>query len=274
MTKALKALALGTLLATATAAQATPSTTFWTPATTYVQPYLVPHITYDTYFGEQGSYPVDTGLEIGFLPFEKVQGELGFDLNYGPGLTYTNGAFLLNAKLGLTEGAFGEWFPGISAGIYGVGLQTSKTKPGRNDYNILHAEIGKTFAPVGTLTVGFYTGKAEVDEATGYAFGLVDVKKDGTVKKDSTGFMGAYLSPDVAVGLPGLNKINFFADFQSGNNALGAWGAGIGLYFTPAIDILTGPIFFLNERTQPGAAKMFWTVQLDVDVELLAKPKS
>ena len=55
MKKALKALALGTLLAAAPTAQATPSTTYWTPATTYVQPYLVPHITYDTYFGETGN---------------------------------------------------------------------------------------------------------------------------------------------------------------------------------------------------------------------------
>jgi hypothetical protein len=253
------------LLTAATAAHATPSTTFWTPATTYVQPYLVPHLTYDTYFGESGSYPVDTGIEVGFLPFEKVQGELGFDLNFGPGLVYTKTAFLLNAKLGLTEGAFGEWFPGISAGIYGVGLQSDKNKPGQNNYNVLHAEIGKTFGPIGTFTVGFYSGNGDL---------LVDVKKDLTVKKDASGFMGAYLSPDVAVGLPGLNKVNFFADLQTGNSALGAWGAGIGLYFTPAIDVLTGPIFFLNERTQPGGAKMFWTVQLDVDVELLAKPKT
>lgn len=273
MTKALKALAMGTALAAATAAHATPSTTFWTPATTYVQPYLVPHLTYDTYFGESGNYPIDTGITIGILPFEKVQAEIGFDLNYAVA-GYTKGAFLLNAKLGVPEGAFGEWFPGISAGIYGVGLQSSKDKPGQNNYNVIHAEIGKTFAPVGTFTVGFYTGNAEIDEATGYAFGLVDVKKDGTVKKDASGFMASYLSPDVQVGLPGLSKINFSADYQSGNNALGAFGAGIGLYFTPAIAVLTGPVFFNNERTQAGASKMMWTVQLDVDVEVLAKPKS
>jgi hypothetical protein len=263
MKKALKALALGTLLTAATAAQATPSTTFWTPATTYVQPYLVPHLTYDTYFGELGNYPIDTGIEVGILPFEKVQAEIGFDLNYATPGGYTKSAFLLNGKIGLTEGAFGEWFPGISAGIYGVGFQSSKdpAKGTRSDYNIIHAEIGKTIGSFGSLAVGGYTGNK-------------DLLVDETGAKANSGVMAAYVSPDFAVGLPGLNKVNFFGDFQSGKSFLGGWGVGVGLFFTPAIDILTGPVFFLNEKVQPGLQKMMWTVQLDVDVELLAKPKT
>ncbi len=253
MKKASRALVIAALLAAASQATATPSTTWWTPATTYVQPYLVPHLTYDTYFGEGGAYPVDSGLTIGILPFEKVQAEIGFDLNY-PG--YTRNGLLLNAKLGVPEGAFGEWFPGISAGIYALGL-----KKDVSDYNVLHAEIGKTLGSLGTLTVGGYVGNKKL---------LVDE----TGAKANTGIMAAYLTPDVAVGLPGLTKVNFFADLQTGKSSLGAWGLGAGLYFTPAIALLTGPVFFLNEKVQPGQSKVMWSLQLDVDVELLAKPKS
>jgi hypothetical protein len=261
MKKALKAVVLGALLVGAQVARATPSTVWWTPATTYVQPYLVPHITYDTYFAEKGAFPIDTGIELGILPFEKVQAEIGFDLNY-PG--YTKNGFYLNAKLGLTEGAFGDWFPGISAGIYNLGLQTDKNKPGRNDYNILHAEIGKTLGAYGVAAVGGY-------------FGNDKLLLDETGKKAASGFMASYVSPDVAVNKPGLNKINFFADLQTGKSPFGAWGLGIGLYFTPAIDILTGPVFFMNDKLFDAGlipAKMVWSVQLDVDVDLMTKAKT
>ncbi|MBI5067577.1 MAG: hypothetical protein HZB56_05000 [Deltaproteobacteria bacterium] len=253
MKKVSRALAAAALLAAASQAAATPSTVWWTPATTYVQPYLVPHLTYDTYFGEGGAYPIDSGVQIGILPFEKLQAEIGFDLNY-PG--YTKNGLLFNAKLGVPEGAFGDWFPGISAGIYGLGL-----KKDVSDYNILHAEIGKTLGAFGTLTLGGY-------------FGNDKLLLDETGAKANSGFMAAYVTPDVAVGLPGLTKINFFGDVQTGKSAFGAWGLGIGLYFTPAIDLLAGPVFFLNEKVQPGQSKMMWSLQIDVDVELLAKPKS
>lgn len=83
-------------------ALATPSTTYWAPSTASCQARGVPHVTYDTYFGKgpaagsQGApnYPIDTGLTVGFLPFEKLQGEVGFDL-----LLPRQDPFLLNAKL-------------------------------------------------------------------------------------------------------------------------------------------------------------------------------
>jgi hypothetical protein len=264
MKKALKALVLGTILAAAGAAQATPSTTYWTPATTYVQPYLVPHLTYDTYFAEKGSYAVDTGLTMGILPFEKLQAEIGFDLNLGGPVVpfYAKSGFLLNAKLGVPEGAFGEMFPGISAGIFGVGFQSSSdpAKGPRSDYNILHAEIGKTFS-FGNFTVGGYLGNDKV---------LVDEN----LKKAASGLIASYTSPDIKIGLPGLDKLLVIADVQTGKSAFGAAGGGLALYFTPAIDLITGPVFFLNDKTQVNQTSWMWTMQIDVDVELLAKPKT
>ncbi len=74
------------------------------------------------------------------------------------------------------------------------------------------------------------------------------------------------------VGLKGLDHVNFFGDFQTGKNPFGAWGIWVGLYFTPAIDILTGPIFFLEPALQPGGVSWMWTVQLDVDIDFGKAP--
>ena len=262
MKKALKALALGTLLAAAPTAQATPSTTYWTPATTYVQPYLVPHVTYDTYVSERSAMQNDYGLTVGVLPFDKIQGEVGVD-SFMPGIAENN--LYANAKLALPEGAFADWQPGVSAGVYGLGFKSDVS-----NFDVLHAEIGKTLPFVGNLVLGGYYGLNS----------KLMVSSSGA--RQQAGVMGAWTSPDIVVNRTGLNKINFIADVQSGKNAFGAVGAGIGVYFTPSIDILTGPVYFFdpNATSQiagPGFGtavrpSWLWTVQLDVDFDLRAAP--
>ena len=61
-------------------ANATPSTTYWTPMTMDIQPCRVLHIGVDDYFtvfkkasAGGGSFPTDAGLTIGVLPFERFQ---------------------------------------------------------------------------------------------------------------------------------------------------------------------------------------------------------
>jgi hypothetical protein len=232
------------------AALATGSTVFWTPATTYVQPFLVPHLTYDTYFAERGSYPILTGLTIGVLPFEKLQAEVGFDLQF-PGFDGSE-TLLLNGKIGVPDGALAAWQPGISGGIASAGVRSTTR------YNMLHGELSKAF-PFGTLAAGGYYGLED------------DLWVDETGDEDRAGFIGAYVTPDWNVNLPGLAKMNAFADVQTGENAFGAVGAGVGFYFTPAIDLLAGPVFFLNEDVQPGGASMMWSLQIDVDFDLLGR---
>jgi len=248
MMKATKALVAGAVLAMATTASATPSTTYWTPATTYVQPFLVPHLTYDTYFGEKGAYPIDTGITIGVLPWEKLQGEVGFDLFY-PGKT-KNG-FLLNAKLVVPEGSFGDYFPGLSLGVQNVGFEKDV-----NDLYLVHGAIAKTFGPIGNIAVGAYYGVND------------KLLLSSAGKKQQAGAMVAYTSPDIVLNLAGLNKIVVVADAMTGKNAFGAVGGGLAFYFTPAIDVITGPVFFFDKNLQPGASNMLWTVQLDVDFDL------
>ena len=256
MKKALKAVAAAAVLAAAPAAWATSSTTFWTPATTYTQPYLVPHITYDSYVAEKGGLQNDYGLTLGVLPFEKLQAEVGVD-TFLPGLAKNN--LYVNGKLTIPEGAFSKLQPGVSVGALGVGF-----KKDVSDFNVLHAELGKTFPVVGNVSVGGY-------------YGLNDklmVSSDG--KKQQGGLIASWTSPDVVLDLPGLNKIVFLADVQTGNNVFGAWGAGIGLYFTPAIDLLTGPVFFNDSNLMKSTygSDFMWSVQLDVDFDLIKKTKT
>jgi hypothetical protein len=248
-----KALVAAALVATATAASATPSTTFWTPATTYTQPYLVPHLTYDTYVAEGGMLQNDYGLTVGVLPFEKLQAEVGFDVFY-PGVTKDN--LYLNAKVTLPEGALAAWQPGVSLGIQSVGF-----KADYSDYDHLHLSVSKAFAGIGTFVLGGYYGLNDA----------LYVGSDGETAQG--GFMASYTSPDIKVGLPGLDKIVLAADWASGKNAFGGGGVGAALYFTPAIALLTGPVWFNDAKLMEAGygADFMWSFQLDVDVELLKK---
>jgi hypothetical protein len=248
MKQATKALAALMLAAAATAASATPSTTFWTPATTYTQPYLVPHLTYDTYVAEQGAMANDYGLTIGVLPFEKLQGEVGVDV-FLPG--YVANGLYLNGKLTLPEGAYAAWQPGVSLGIQSVGF-----KKDVSDFDHLHLSVSKAFAGVGTFVVGAYHGLNKT---------LYTLPGHSAAQ---TGVMAAYTSPDININLPGLQKIAIVADYASGKNGFGGGGVGAALYFSPAVQILTGPVFLPKGAY---ATDLMWTVQLDVDVELLKK---
>lgn len=250
MIKVLKATLAAVTLLAAASASATPSTAFWTPATTYTQPFLVPHLTYDTYVGEQGILQPDYGLTIGVLPWEKLQGEVGIDVLL-PGAVEDN--FYLNAKITVPEGAYADWQPGVSFGIQSVGF-----KKDYSDYNHLHLTIAKTFPVIGNVAVGGYYGLNET------------LYTSSTGSNEQAGFHAAWTSPDINVKVTGLDKIVFIADYASGKNYFGALGLGVGFYFTPTIDVLTGPVF-VNDKDLFKASfgsDFYWSVQVDVDFDL------
>ncbi len=83
--------------------------------------------------------------------------------------------------------------------------------------------------------------------------------------------MASWTGPELKLGAPGLQKIVPVADVMTGRSSLGAVGLGAALSFTPSVGLITGPVFFLNSKVQPGGADWMWSFQLDVDVELLAK---
>jgi hypothetical protein len=247
MKKALKPLVAAAALAAAPAASATPSTVVWTPATTYTQPYLVPHLTYDTYVAEQGFLANTYGLTLGVIPSDKVQGEIGFDLFY-PG--FTADWVQLNGRLTVVENLLGKWSPALSVGISNVGFEADVS-----DYHLLHATLSKT-TPIGTLGAGGYYGAGS------------ELLWTGSGGEERSGFMASWASPEIKLGLPGLEKVLFAADLATGENWFGAVGASAVLYFTSNVALLTGPVFFLDSdyyETSYGTDFM-WTVQIDVDV--------
>ncbi len=248
MTKPLNALAAAAALAAAGAASATPSTTVWTPATTYTQPYLVPHLTYDTYVAEKGMLQNTYGGTMGVLPGSTIQGEVGFDVFY-PGFT---GDYLqLNGKITIPENLLGVWSPALSVGIANAGFDG-----GVSDYDLLHATLGKTL-PFGTVGLGGYYGAGSALLWTG-----------SDAKVNRAGFMASYVSPDLKIGLPGLEKVVLSADYASGTNWFGAVAAAASFYFTSNVSLLTGPVYFLDGDLYKAAYKtdFMWTAQLDVDI--------
>lgn len=242
-----------TLVLLSGSAFATPSTTYWTPMTTDIQPYGVLHIGVDNYFtvfrkakDGGGSLPTDFGLTMGVLPFEKVQMEVGVDL-----LESSNYPLYFNAKIGTPEDSIFKGSPTLQIGIFNVGTKTNVT-----NYNIVHAVIGKTIPSLGRISIGPYIGNKKV---------LID--KDG--KKENTGFMVAFDRGFVPVKDKAgneYNKLVLAADYASGKNAIGGGGVGLYYYFTKDISLLTGPVWF-NEEAINGKWK--WTIQLDINVDLL-----
>ena len=142
--------------------------------------------------------------------------------------------------------------PALSAGIYNVGFKTGLT-----DYNVLHFMAQKSIHGGGYVAAGLYHGLG--NEA-------LFTNSEGNVVR--TGALAGFFSPDINVGVKGLKKVNLTADVQTGQNVLGAGGVGLYVYFTDAIDLLTGPVFFFERALQPGGRRMLWTLQLDVDVPL------
>jgi hypothetical protein len=261
----MKKLLVPAVLLAASAASATPTTTFWAPSTTAIQPFLTPHITYDTYFwkgtaaGQAGSpvYPVTTGLTMGVLPWDALQLELGFDL-----LLPSSDPFLFNAKLGVPEDKLFSFQPSFAVGIQGVGTKKSTATTLGTDFNILYAQLQHTLPVVGGYVSagGYYALQDKLFQAS-----------DGSGTQRA-GFMGGFMSPDVKIDAPWLQKINVAGDVQTGKNVFGAVGGGLYFYFTDKVDLLTGPVYFFDPGSQPGGRQWFWTVQLDIDLPLRSTP--
>lgn len=245
--KLLASLVAPALVLAAAPASATPSTVFWAPSTPYLQPFGVLHVTYDTYFNRGSAYPIDTGLEIGVLPWKGLQAEVGFDLNYP--VADRDLPILLNAKIGAPEGAYFDHSPGWSIGVYGIGFE-----PGVTDYHVMHAALAETL-PIGTLAAGVYYGLG--DEA-------LFASPDGDEAR--FGVLASWISP--GLDLPLIDKLYLVWDVQTGANAFGGTGGGIAVYFTPAIALLTGPVFFFEPSLQPGGSSFLWSVQVDIDIDL------
>lgn len=246
-------LTLFSTLLVATASFATPSTTFWTPATMDIQSFGVLHVGVDNYFSVQkngkdsvSSLPVDSGLTIGILPFEKVQMEVGIDALYPQDAN--NAPIYFNFKIGIPEDAFFKYQPMIGVGAFNIGTKKDKT-----DYDIGYAVIGKSFGPI-RITAGGYYGNSKT---------LVDSNGN----KANKGFMAAADFGFYRVGgeKDGYNKFALALDYASGKNGFGGYGGGAYYFFSKDVSLLVGPTFF-NEKNINGKWKV--TVQLDANINI------
>lgn len=238
-----------TLMLAGYAAEATPSTTYWTPSSIDIQPYGVVHLGVDNYFtaGRKtsdggGSFPTDVGLTVGVLPLESLQMEVGVDV-----FESSDYPLYFNAKIGFPENVLFSGAPAFQAGICNAGAEKDVT-----DQNIFFAVIGRSIAGAGRLSCGFYSGNPDVL-----------VNKDG--EEENTGFMAAFdrgfLPARDSEGE--YNKLVLAADYASGKNAFGAGGAGLSWFFTRNVSVLAGPVWF-NEKAINGETK--WTIQLDINM--------
>ena len=231
-------------------AGATPSSTYWTPATTDVQAFRTVHVGVDNYFtvfrstaDGAGGFPTDVGLTAGVLPYSKLLMEIGIDT-----LEPSDHPLFFNAKVGTPESALFKGAPAVSVGIFDVG-----TESGTTNQNIVHGMLGKTIPGVCRLFAGGYVGNK-------------DVLLNAQGESEATGFMVAFdrgLMPVKDREGGGYNRLVLCGDYASGKNALGGGGVGLYWYFASNVSLLTGPVWF-NETAINGEWK--WTTQLDVNV--------
>lgn len=257
------------LVSLAATAEATPSTTYWTPMTPDIQPFGVLHIGVDNYFtinkntrAGGGAFPTDVGLTMGVLPFEKLQMEVGIDYlqpeNWAPD-QYHVSPFAFNAKVGSPEGVLFKESPALYIGYFSGGFAHHNVPSNLTALDTFYATIGKTIPYIGRISAGPYIGNSRT---------LVN----GYGNKDNTGWMAAFDRGFLPVkdkeGKDEYNRIVLAADYASGNNVLGGGGVGVYYYFTKDISLLTGPVWF-NEQNINGKWK--WTMQLDINVDVLSK---
>ena len=227
-------------------AHAWETTEYWTSCVEDIHPYGVPELMIGNYFSVDKSalngsttFPTDLGLEIGVLPFQKVQMEVGIDAMYPSADPY-----MFNAKIGTPEDTIVKGFPGIAVGVFDVG-----TNPSTTAYDIGDIIIGKTIPYIGRLHAGYYYGNHAV-------------LLNSSGQPANQGWMVGF---DRTVWAPGawwLDSMVLAADYASGKNYVGGGGFGMYLNWTKNISLLTGPVWF-NDTGINGTWK--WTTQVYIN---------
>ena len=152
-------------------AMATPSTQIWIPSTD-VQAYKTFHLGIDSYIratknndGTRGTNLYDIGPVVGFLPFEKLQGEIGFDYTSNTTIN-DNHPLSGNVKIATPEDSLFKMSPAIAVGGYNLGpAQGTATAPSiLSGQNIVYGLVAKTVPAIGAvpslgrLSAGYYRG--------------------------------------------------------------------------------------------------------------------
>jgi hypothetical protein len=246
--------AVGLLISTASV-WAAPTSEFWTNCTTDVLDtglLRASEVDYFTVFNKRkhgSQFPINPGLSYGLFAYKDIKCEVGVD--YFGGL---DDPILFNGKLGIEENKLfaWKWTPSFSVGIFNVGTRTRGA--GRTNLNIVDIAFGHTLpeAMGGRIFIGAYSGS--------HALG-----------KNRQGFMVAVdraFCPTTYYDGTEYNKWWLVADYASGKNFIGGGGIGVFYYFTPLINLATGPVWF-NDAHLLGKWK--WSVQINLSVPICPK---
>lgn len=244
-------LAAASVAAVSGIAMATPSTQIWIPSTD-IQPYGTVHLGIDDYVRVEkggsapaGSYaPIvyDIGPEVGVLPFQKIQMEVGIDYIRGLEPVADDNPIFFNLKIGTPEDSMFKWSPAIAFGSYDLGY-TSKT-----NYAITYGLVARTFPVIGRLSAGGYIGNAGTN-----------LMKDQNGKNDNSGVL---LSWDRTISEIS-DKLWVGVDYQGGDNAFGAFNFGASWAFSKNVSVILGYDIYTRQAT--GGRPTF-TTQLDINI--------
>ena len=242
-------------------AMATPSTQIWIPSTD-VQPYKTFHLGIDNYIrtgktpGTSSKQPntYDIGPVMGFLPFEKLQGEIGFDYLVNGTDPNDNHPWSGNIKLATPEDSLFKYSPAIAIGGYNLAPSVGQgAAPGVvSGQNIIYGLLAKTLPVVGgipslgRLSAGYYRGS---DRA---------LRNEDGSKADNDGLLLSWDRSMTEIS----DKLWMAVDYQSGKNADGALNFGFSWNFAKNVSVIFGYDIY-NSRVNGG--RNTFTTQLDVN---------
>jgi hypothetical protein len=251
--------AMALTVAASGVAMATPSTQIWIPSTD-VQAYKTFHLGIDSYIrtskrpdGGRDANAYDIGPVVGFLPFEKLQGELGFDFLSTGTDPNDNHPWSGNIKLGTPEDSLFKYSPAIAVGGYNLAPALGKdVAPGATaGQNIIYALAAKTvpafgaIPSLGRVSAGYYRGseKALVNE-------------NGA--KDNDGVLLSWDRTMTEIS----DKLWLAVDYQGGKNIDGAVSFGASWAFAKNVSVIFGYDVWNNRAV---AGRNTFTTQVDIN---------
>lgn len=236
--------------------EATPSSVFWTVCTTDVYSTGTGHIDEDNYFtvfnrrGHGSSFPPDTGFELGVFSWGDMSVEAGVDYLGG-----TDDPAFFNIGAAIPEDKMFCHAPSFKVGFFNSG--TRYQGHNRTNQNIVDVIVGKTLPEwlgAGRVCIGGFSGNRSMG-------------------KNRQGFMISYQQSFCKA--KHCDDKEYFkwvicADYASGKNTIGGGGVGVYYYFTPDIDIVTGPVWFNSAKIN---GKWKWSVQIDISFSVFETKK-